>query len=90
VSEWYTDVAVGGEAGPALAVAAGARWNALGGAVFDALVGAGLAGNAPDWRFEIGLTWTLDFSDSPPREHTRELRYNRRHSAGSVFTRETQ
>jgi hypothetical protein len=61
VSELYTDVLVGRERDSALSIAGGARWNAFGGWVFDALVGAGLSGVAPDWRVAFGFTWAFDF-----------------------------
>lgn len=68
VSEVYTDVLVGRERDSALAIAGGARWNAFGSWVFDALVGMGLAGEAPDWRVTVGFTWAFDFKRDPSPE----------------------
>jgi hypothetical protein len=65
VAELYTDVLVGRERDSALAIAGGVRWGAFDGWVFDALVGAGLAGEAPDWRVTVGFTWAFDFKRDP-------------------------
>ncbi len=68
VGELYTDVLVGREEDSALSIAGGVRWNAFGGWVFDVLAGAGLAGEAPDWRVAFGFTWAFDFKrDKPPQ-----------------------
>jgi hypothetical protein len=69
VAELYTDVVVGRESDSALAIGGGVRWAAFKNWVFDTLVGAGLAGEAPDWRVTAGLTWAFDFKRGPqPQE----------------------
>ncbi len=65
VAELYSDVLIGRERDSALALAGGIRWGAFEGWVFDALVGAGLAGEAPDWRMTVGFTWAFDFKRDP-------------------------
>ena len=66
VAELYSDVLVGRERDSAVAAAGGVRWEAFENWIFDALVGVGLAGEAPDWRVTFGLTWVFDLKrDSP-------------------------
>lgn len=64
VTELYSEVLVGSEPDFALAIAGGVRWNAFDSVVLDALVGGGLAGEAPDWRIAAGLTWTFGFKQN--------------------------